>query len=235
LKAKLSAGGIPLERATGVTGSGDALGITGTIDVLAVESSVKVGEDKAGLSANGNISVINGKILKFNLFADIIKALNKLPILGFQGEDLPGADSVLKDNGTAFDSLKLSTKVNGDDIIIDSLTLAHQLYSLSGKGNINVNGPAKITCDVSLPAGFAEKITAKSEKFRLGLNSDGSLSVPVVIMRLDATSPWLVLPDVKKLGEKILKGAGRDVVKEKGSKILDKVSPGLGSAVKSLF
>lgn len=233
-KAKLNGGGISLERAAGAAGAGESLGITGTIESLLVDSNIN-SADPNRTTAGVNVSITNGSILRFNVLADIFKALNQLPVLGFRGEDVEGSDSILNAKGTAFDSLKINSRVAGSMINLDSATLVHQQYSISGKGNIDLKGAAKISCEVTLPIAMAQRITARFEKFRLGLNSDGSLTVPVVIKRSDASSPWIVLPDVKKLGEKILKGAGRDVVKDKGSKLLDKVSPGLGSAVKSLF
>ena len=234
VKSKITAGGIPLERAAGAAGMSDSLGVTGTIERLAAESTIGTGEQK-NVTALISAQIVNGSILKFNLLADIFKALSQIPALGIQSGDVAGADSAVNAKGTAFDNLKLVTKINGDNVNIESINLTHPLYQLNGSGNINLQGAAKIGCEAIFPASFAEKLTAKNEKFKYALNSDGSLSVPVVIIRSDAGSPWLVLPDVKKLSQKLLKGAGKEAVKEKGSKLLDKVSPGLGSAVKSLF
>ena len=119
--------------------------------------------------------------------------------------------------------------------MLDNFALNHSLYTLVGSGTITSGGPGKLNCEAKLLSGVTSSIGAKIPALKYALNQDGSLSVPVIIMKSSADSPWVVLPDVKKLGEKILKGGGRELIKNQGGKLLEKVSPGLGSKLKSLF
>ena len=76
---------------------------------------------------------------------------------------------------------------------------------------------------------LSNSIVERQPKFKLLLDSNNQIEIPLIITKSNNT--FLVLPDVSKLG----KSALGNTIKNSATKALDKVAPGIGGVLDKLF
>ena len=125
--------------------------------------------------------------------------------------------------------LKLEASLNGRTMEITLFSLQHPLYTISAEGPLSMDGETKLKAELRLTSAFSAELMQRNDKLRPLFAEDGSLAIPVVITRKDKR--LLVLPDFSVITSR----AAKNTLKDKAEKTLDKVVPGVGSALRSLF
>jgi hypothetical protein len=176
-------------------------------------------------------NAVKGAIVGFNLLAQTLGKIDQIPGLGAALlEFIPeNRRWIVQSDSTSFDDLSLQAQMSGKDIKLTNFTLTHELYVLTGRGTIPANGELNIEAQLKLTEALAKGMVLKQPKLKLLLDKNNSIVFPVIITRKGGV--LLVFPDVSNLGKRALENTARDAA----TKALDKVSPGLGGALNSLF
>lgn len=207
-------------------------GFTGTLSNLTTTVHGDTSRLSETLSGPVAVEAVSGTIPGVNVLGQTLGGLKDVPALGavITGLVPEKYRPLVQANSTAYDSVKVRASLAGGTTTLQSFELVHQLYHLTGSGTIEKNGALSLSAQMRLTPMFVESIGAKEPKIKLLLDADKYLVVPVVIRKSAGGTP-IVLPDVTDLGKRALTNTS----KEAGKKALDKVAPGLGTAIDSLF
>jgi len=137
---------------------------------------------------------------------------------------------IVQSDSTQFRSIEVDAAMESGTARINDFTLANELYILSGQGTIVPGGDINLSTQLKLTPLLAESIVLREPKAKLLLDSNKNIVIPVVI-RKSGDGPVIALPDVSRL----LKMGAKNTAKEAATKALDKVAPGLGGALDSIF
>ncbi|MFN8388687.1 MAG: AsmA family protein [Bdellovibrionota bacterium] len=207
------------------------VGLTGSLDSMNL--SVKGPMKELSERANGALQATasNGVIEGFNLLGATFGKLGSLPVIGpvIQSIIPEKYRPLLQANSTAFSHLDLKATFAGKSVSLTSITLQHELYLVDGQGSIAQNGDMEITAKLRFTPQLVQDLVAKEKKLSLLLDKDQNIVVPLILRRTNGK--FLVLPDVTDLAKRAVNNSATDAVTQK----LDKVAPGLGGALKSLF
>lgn len=219
LSLKLKGSGLELEALTKA--------ISGTVQSLTVSLQGKQTEDMVNtLRGPVSLDVGPGEITGVNILKDVAAALSTIPGVS---DNLNIDPKLLSADGTAFDSLSVKSSLNSGLINISSVKLDHSLYQVTSSGTATISGKADLKASFSLKEAIANSLIAKEPKLKLAQDKSGSIVVPITIRKEgDKTR---VLPDV----EQLLSRAAKNTAKEAASRELDKVAPGAGKILDSLF
>ena len=99
---------------------------------------------------------------------------------------------------------------------------------IQGAGRVGMNGGLNLKTKLKLTPALAEKMILKQPKLQLLADSEGNIVIPVVVRK---EKHILVLPDVSDLAKRAAQNTAKEAVKKE----LDKLGPGLGNALDSLF
>ncbi len=213
-------------------GSGSVLGITGLLDSLSATFSGSLKDPAASLQASSAAQLSNGEVTGFNVLGQTLGKINKIPgVAGSLGGFIPEKyRPVIEANSTKFDAITFKGNLVSQNLNVSSFELRHTLYLLTGSGKIGLNGSMELQTQMRLTPVLAEEMILKEPKLKLLTDRNGNIVFPVVIRKSAGGLP-IVLPDISSL----LKGAAANTAKEAGKRALDKVAPGLGGALDSLF
>ncbi len=231
LNTNISASAINIANLLNTLNPASKAKITGNLDTLniGVKGPTNALADKA--AGNLETKLSKGDISGFNILGATLGKISQLPLIGgVLTEALPPQfRPVIEKNSTAFDSLTLSASYSGKNININKLNLEHSLYIVSGTGKILANGDMEINSQLKLTTLLSNSIVERQPKFKLLLDSNNQIEIPLIITKSNNT--FLVLPDVSKLG----KSALGNTIKNSATKALDKVAPGIGGVLDKLF
>lgn len=229
--AQVKASGLDIAKVVAFASPDAKVKATGTLSSFSLQLAGPL--EGFGAHARGPLALeaTKGTIEGFNLLAQTLGKIDQIPGLGqallaFVPEK---HRPLLQVNSTPFDRLSVSSQLAGRDVSLQSVQLVHSLYSVNGNGKIEASGDLDISAQLALSEQLTGGMVEKEQKLRLLLDSSRSMVIPVVIKRSGGL--FVVLPDVTNLGKRALGNTAKDAA----SKALDKVAPGLGGALDSLF
>lgn len=213
-------------------GPDSVLGITGLLDSLSASYSGSLKDPAKSLRANTEAQLSKGEITGFNILGQTLGKINKIPgVSGSLGGFIPEKyRPIIEANSTKFDAITFKGNMVNQNLDISSFELRHTIYLLTGSGRIGLDGSMELQTQMRLTPVLAEEMILKEPKLKLLTDKNGNIVFPVLIRKSAGGLP-LVLPDISSL----LKGAAKNTAKEAGKRALDKVAPGLGGALDSLF
>ncbi len=235
LSAKVKAQNINIGQAIAAFGAKNSLNMQGKLSNL--DLNIQGDSNNFATSNSGDISALfnSGEILGFNVLGDSLKKLFELPLLGaalttmIPQEYLP----IIQKNSTAFDEIKLEANFIANNINVRNLFLKHFLYSLTAEGKILANGNMNLNAKLILSELLMGKLLAKEPKLKLLTDKNNNIVIPLLIKK--EGSSFIVLPDLADLGKRALNNTAKEAATKAVGKALDKVAPGLGSALDTLF
>ena len=230
ITAAVKAAGLQLEPISKVAMPGSSFGLQGLLEGM----SVNIQGDKRNLkqSMNGQISAraVKGAITGVNILREILQKVNAIPGVGQsltayipeQYRPLVASDA------TQFDTLVLNSGLGNGAMQLRDFTLTNAVYILSGQGQIGFDGKINLDAQLKLTPAVASQMVLREPKLQLLVDGAGNIVIPVVIKK---DEHFVVLPD---LGD-LTKRAATNTAKEAAKRGLDRVQPGLGKALDSLF
>lgn len=205
--------------------------ISGTmtpLDVMIKGSSKNITQSLSG-TINGTIQ--KGAIEGINIVALALKGITQIP--GVEGSLATSLSKehqqVLLGKDTPFDTFIAEIALGNGKINLKNIKMSHQLFIISGTGWAGFDGTMHINAKLALTKTVALAMVANRPKLELLLDSEKNIVFPVVITKNEGT--LLVLPDVTDLLERAAKNTAKKTIERS----LDKVTPGLGKALDSLF
>lgn len=235
LSSKINLENIDLAQAMSGLGLKNSFDINGKLTKL--DLNIQGNPAEFATDNSGNITALldSGEILGFNILGDTLKELFKLPLLGMAASSVIPQEylPIIQKNSTAFDEIKMAASFSGKNINLSSLLLKHALYNLDAEGKIAANGNINLNAKLILSEMFMGKLILREPKLKLLADKNNNIIIPVVI-RKEGNS-FIVLPDLADLGKRALNSAAKDVATKAVGKAIDKVAPGLGSTLDSLF
>ncbi len=211
---------------------GEVEGFTGTLSVINANVRADTGRVGDTLSGPVHLQALSGTIPGVNLLSQTIGGMKDVPLLGPMLLSLIPEKfrPMLQANSTAYDTVTIDATLAGAKTTIPSFVLEHQLYHVTGSGTLERGGALHFDAQMRFTPALVKDMMARNQKLKFLLDKDQNLVVPLVIRR-NPGGPILVLPDVSDLAKRALAGSAKD----EGKKALDKVAPGLGTAIDSLF
>lgn len=225
--------GMDLAQVSKVTLQGSAISFTGAVSSLLGKLQGNSSALTQTIAGPVGMSVIKGSIEGINIVGSILKKIDIIPGLGSSLVLLVPEQfkPLIEASNTAFDTLDGSVSLGSGNAKVEKLSLKHPAYIIEGLGDVNIAGSGDMDLEVKLKLtqAMVQGMILKEPKVKLLLDKDGNLVIPALIKRSQGKT--LVLPDLKVL----LENAAKGTAKEAATKALDKVAPGLGGALDSLF
>lgn len=235
LSTKVKAQNIDTQQAIAALGAKNSLNMHGKLSNL--DLNIQGDTNNFVTSNSGDISALlnSGEILGFNVLGDSLKQLFALPLLGAGLATIIPQEylSVIQKNSTAFDEIKLEANFIANNVNITNLQLKHFLYGLNAEGKVLANGNMNLNAKLILSELLMGKLLAKEPKLKLLADKNNNIIIPVIIKK--EGSSFIVLPDLADLGKRALNNTAKEAATKAVGKALDKVAPGLGSTLDSLF
>ena len=238
VSSTIKATGMNLANITSFVMPNSKIGLEGELTSADIKSSLNSNSPATSINAQVNVTAEKGSITGFNIVKEALGKLNGIPgleaaLLSYVPEKYA---PLINGSATEFDHFTLSNSLNGQNVNINSMSLEHPLYKITGQGSASTAGTFKINAKLILNPSLAQGMIAKQDKLKYLSEVDGSIVVPLVIEKTGKTP--VVLPDA----EDLLKRAAKNSIKDAGMKALEKVAPGLdkvipgiGKALNSLF
>ena len=224
--------GLDLSKIMAMTSPGGKVKITGTLKSL--NADLRGAKSSFATSVSGPIKAAasEGAISGVNILKQVFEKIDTIPGLGVAALSYVPERyrSIVQSDSTQFRSMDLDATMESGTARINDFTLANELYILSGQGTVVPGGSINLTTQLKLTPVLAESIVLREPRAKLLLDSNNNIVIPVVI-RKNGDGPIIALPDVSRL----LKMGAKNTAKEAASKALDKVAPGLGGALNSIF
>ena len=213
------------------TGASAKVGMTGNLDTATLQINGPVANLAAQASGTLNAIALNGTLQGFNLLGQTVGKLATVPLIGDSIKAvIPEKYRPLIDaNSTAYEKLTINSSFSGKNITLSEINLQHSVYLVTGSGEIRANGDMDVRAQLRLTPAVTEGMVSRSAKLKLLLDPRNNLVVPLMLHKKNGV--FIVLPDVSELGKTAL----GSVAKDTATKALDKVAPGLGGALDSLF
>jgi hypothetical protein len=220
-----------LEQISSVFLSNSRFGLTGMLESLTARGSAQTTDFASTLSAAVQTRAVKGSITGINILGETLSKASQIPgIAQLISSAIPQKyQPLLKASETQFEQLLLAVDIKGRAIDIKQLELIHPAYTLSGQGTVATGGKMELKAQLKLSPQLTEELVAREKNLKLLLDSNGYLVIPVVITKDGEHA--LVLPDFSDL----TKRAATNTVKDAAKKTLDRVAPGIGSALDSFF
>jgi hypothetical protein len=231
LKASLLGRDIDLAQLGKIALADSRIGVAGNLEKFTGKVKTDLRDPVNSLVAVVNGKAIDGEITGFNVLRSVLEKLDAIP--GMKGSLLNRIPEkyriVVQGDSTKFESLNFETSTRDKLITLKAFTLDHPAYIISGEGTVAFAGAMTLKTQLRLTPLLTEELVLKEPKVKLLMDKGGNIVIPVII-KMSGGKP-LVLPDV----EQLLGRAATNTAKEAGKRALDKVAPGLGGALDSLF
>ena len=226
---------IDIKRALEVLQPNSKLQMTGTMDSLNLQITASQANVPETISGPVSMLVSNGSIEGVNIVGQALSKVTSIPGLGaallaFVPEKYA---PLFKADRTAFDRFTADVQLNGATINIKSFKISQVAYEVAGEGTMNKAGKIDLHAQLTLNAEMASGMVAREPRLKLLLDNNGGIVFPIQIIK-DGSVP-VVIPDVSKLAKMALQNTAKQAATQLLNKGLDKVSPGLGGALKGLF
>jgi len=208
------------------------LKFTGIVTKSSARGSFSAKEAAQSITSDFSVSAEKGAIEGINILGETIGKAGQIPGLGQQLSAIipPKYQPLLSASNTQFDQITANGAYRAGAWNLASLVLSHSLYRIEGSGTVLPGQSVNLKAQLKLTAQLTQDMVQREEKLKLLLDKDGQLSVPLAITK-EGAGRMLVLPDFSTLA----KHAAANTVKEEGKKALDRIAPGIGSALDSLF
>ncbi len=232
-KGKLTLSSLQLTELSKVAlGPESRISLTGLLDTLGASYTGSSKNPLPSLRASTSAKLSKGSISGFNILGQTLGKIDKIPgISGALAGFIPEKHRpLIEANSTAFDAITFKGNLAKEHLSIAAFELRHPLYLLTGSGGIGLNGVVKLNAQMRLTPLLAKEMILKEPKLQLLADKSGNIVFPVLIRKSPDGLP-VVLPDISGL----LQRAAKNTAKEAGKKALDKIAPGLGGALDSLF
>ena len=206
------------------------IAMTGQLDVINSKSEGSLLDPKQSLTNSTKLNITKGSIKGFNLLGQTLGSIKNIP--GLSDALFAYAPDkfkpLLTSDSTAFDSLSLDLSIKNQTISINTITLNHSLYSISGKGSATFAGTFNINTQMKVSPTLTTDMVTKQQNLKLLLDESGYMVFPVIVKK--DTGSVVVLPDTSELVQR----AAKNTAKEATKKALEKAVPNLGGTSKLL-
>ena len=208
-----------------------AVSLSGTISKMRADIKGSLDNLDTSLYGSSDARLINGKIEGINIIASALEKVDGIPGLsGSLTSFVPEKYRFLvTDKDTSYEEFIVSKKVAGQNVTLNILELRHTHYTITGKGTGTTKGDANINAQLKLTGELARDMVLKEAKLELLTNKRGDIVFPIKIKK--SAKGVSVFPDTKDL----FRRAAKNTAKEAIGRELDKVAPGLGDSLDSLF
>ncbi len=231
VKAELLGRSLDLAQLGKIALADSAVGVAGDLEKFTGKVSTDLKSPVPSLIATVNGTAKDGEITGFNVLKSVLEKLSLIP--GLQGSLLNRIPEkyriVVQGDSTKFKILNFQSSTANKVVTLKSFTLEHPAYIINGEGTVAFAGAMKLNTQLRLTPLLTEELVLKEPKIKLLMDRQGNIVIPVVITMVGGKP--VVLPDV----EQLVSRAATNTAKEAGKKALDKVAPGLGGALDSLF
>jgi hypothetical protein len=172
-------------------------------------SNIELQNPAPTTSGNGNLLFKNGKLKGFNLPSVVLSKIEGLPIVQINVRKLvpPQFEPLFASPDTAIKEAKSSFSIAGGVITVPDLVVVSDLFNLTGKGTVRVNGQLDLTAEIRFAPDFSQALTSRSKELKSLLDADGRFTVPFVAR--GQGSSIVVLPDAAVLAQKLASGTLR--------------------------
>lgn len=181
---------------------------------------------------NGSISfsLSKGGIRGTNLAGAVLKAANKIPLLGdaLYAYTPQHYHSVLDSPDTEFSKLSGAVSIGGGRMRSNNLQLVGALYSINISGSFGFDSSVNADATITFSKDFSEALAASKKEIGNLLSADGTLVIPLSI---EGTLPKvIVVPNF----EKLIEIAGKRLLKDKASQLIDNALGGKGQVLRGI-
>ena len=207
--------------------------VTGVVESVRANISTLKADPAANLRGDTSGKAINGEIAGINFLAAALKEIDVIPGLqqGLLAKVPEKYRPFLTSDSTQFDSLSYRAALQGKNISVEDFALNNAAYRITGQGQLSTAGPFNFSTMLSLSEELSQALALKEPKFKLLMGGNNRLEFPVKLIKKEKTS---VIPDVSKIAQNALRSTAQEAIKKNIGK-LDKIEPGLGKAIDSLF
>ncbi len=210
---------------------GSAVSLEGSLDSLSAQLGGVTKNFSETIDGPVRASAAKGSIIGFNLLRETLGRAAAIPgmgaaLLSYIPEKY---QPLLQSNGTPFEILTLQAMLHGRSVDLESVALNHALYIVTGSGRIDIGAGLDLKVQLKLTPILTQGMVLKEPRLKLLVDNKGNMVIPVVIRKRDGS--LTVLPDTNELGKRALS----NTAKEAATRALDKVSPGLGGVIDSIF
>ncbi len=228
--ANVKATKLDLGALSGFAMSKSAFSIVGTLEEIQARVSFDKRQLTKTLSGPTSATASKGSVKGFNLLRETLGRIDSVPgVNGALTAYVPEKyRPLLSGDATEFDSLTYNANIRNGLVQLQNIKLLHALYIVEGQGEIGLDGKMNLKAQMKLTPALAEEMILKEPKLQLIADRDGNIVFPLVIKK---DKRVLVFPDISQLLKRAVKNTAKDAVKRE----LDKVTPGLGQAIDSLF
>ncbi len=232
---QLKAGGIDIRKALDVVMPNSKISMSGTVESFALQITANQANVPGTLAGPLNMVAKEGVIDGVNIVGQALGKINTIPgveaaLLSF----IPPKYAVLfQGDKTSFDQVTLDARLNGPTTTINSFRLMHSAYQINGQGTVEKSGNVDMKCQLTLNPILANGMVERQPKLKLLQDDNGGIEFPITITKRDGIP--IVIPDISRLAKNALKNTAKEAAKGAINKGLEKVAPGLGGALDSLF
>jgi len=218
--AHLEGSGFSVAQALAVASPRARLRMEGVVSKLAANVRGRAEGDMAqSLQGTAALGLTRAVLKGFNLGAAVTEAAKRYPVLAV-AVDAPRLEKDLSSKDTTIDSLTADFSIGSGWAQTSNLVVLSALFKLNGSGRISFETDVDLDTTITLNRELSEAMTGKAPELRPVLNSDGTLSIPVIVK---GQLPNLdVRPDVTLLME----AGARNVVGGTVGKALEKALGG---------
>jgi uncharacterized protein involved in outer membrane biogenesis len=172
-------------------------------------SNIELQNPAQTTSGNGSLLFKNGKLKGFNLPSVILSKIEGLPLVPVTLRKLvpPQFEPLFASPDTAIKEARSSFSIAGGVITIPDLVVAADLFTLTGRGTVRVNGQLDLNAEIRFTPEFSQALTSRSKELKLLLDADGRFTVPFVARGQGSST--VVLPDIAVLAQKLASGTLR--------------------------
>ncbi|MCB0344908.1 MAG: AsmA family protein [Bdellovibrionales bacterium] len=231
LTLAVSGGGMDAEKISNMALASSPVGLRGTVSTL--KTNIKTNLASPLPTANGSTSIlmVDGAITGVNIIGQTFNGIDSIPgINSALSSFVPEEHAeVLKGTETAFSDMTIDTLIGNSQLQLRTLKLTHPLYLITGTGNIGIPGPMQIRAQLRLTPTLSSKMVLKEPKLKLLQDRNGNMVIPIEIIKRE--SRVIVIPDAEELAKR----AATNTAKEAAGRAIDRVAPGVGGIVDSLF
>lgn len=208
--------------------------LTGTLASLRSEITSLIPAHPERVEAKVEIVLKDGALVGFNLPSQVMTQISGLPFISdsLRRKIPPEFEKFFSQPDTIIRELVLTSSVIGGLASLSRLSLASDLFDLTGTGTYSLRGELALNCELVFERGFSRALIEKVPELKGLANSSDRLVVPLMIK--GKAPSILVLPDLAQIAGKTSVAALQKVLQEglKGRKGLGK---GLGKDLKKVF
>ncbi len=231
LTLALSGGGMDAERVSDAFLKSSPVGLRGNISNLKTNLKTNLASPLPTAGGSSTVVMVDGAITGVNVIGQTFNAVDSIPginsgLAAFVPEEHA---AVLSGTETAFSDLTIDTLIGNSQLQLKTLRLTHPLYLITGTGNIGLEGSMKIRAQLRLTPALSTKMVLKEPKLKLLQDRNQNMVIPIEIIKKEGRV--VVIPDAEELAKR----AATNTAKEAAGRALDKVAPGVGGIVDSLF